>query len=296
VRHSITIALLSAAMALAASGPSFDETNVWARAHALYQSTDYNGSLALLLPAEKKDWAAFLLIGRDFYMLGDYRKASESLEHAAALAPNNADCWLWLGRAYGRRAETAGPFTAAGYASKTRQMFERAVALDPSNRAAIEDLFDYYLQAPGFLGGGENKAAALAAQMARQDPAQGHYYQALIDEQRKQYDSAEEHLRAALELAPRQVGRLLDLAKHLAMRGRAKESDALFEEAERIAPGDPGILYEHAQTYIRDRRNLVEARRLLQRYLSAPLTPNDPPRSDAQALLGKIGVVADANQ
>ena len=36
-------------------------------------------------------------------------------------------------------------------------MFERAVALDPANREAVGDLFDYYLGAPGFLGGGANK-------------------------------------------------------------------------------------------------------------------------------------------
>jgi tetratricopeptide (TPR) repeat protein len=266
------------------------ETAVWTRAYTLYQRTDYNGSLELLLPLDKKDAAAFQLIGQDFFMLGEYRKASEFLEHAATLTPDNPDCLLWLGRAFGRRAETSGPFTAPGYAFKARQMFERAVALDPSNRAAIGDLFEYYLQAPDFMGGGESKAAALAARVARQDPAEGHYYQALLDQQRKHYDSAEEHLRAALELAPRQVGHFLDLAKYLAVRGRTNESDALFEEAERIAPATPKVLYERAQTYIRTGRNLEEARRLLERYLHAPLTPSDPPKSGAETLLRKLGV------
>ena len=222
-------------------------------------------------------------------MLGEYRKATEFLERASALTPGNAECFLWLGRAYGRRAETSNPFSAPGYASKARQMFERAVSLDPTNREAIGDLFDYYLGAPGFLGGGANKAEALAARVAQRDPAEGHYYQAQLDEHRKQYDSAEQHLRTAVELAPRQASRLIDLAKYLANRGKTKESDALFEQAERIAPQNPRVIFERASTYVKTGRNLDEARKLLRRYLQAPITPNDPPKSEAEALLRKSG-------
>ena len=168
-------------------------------------------------------------------------------------------------------------------------MFERAVELDPANREAAGDLFDYYLDAPGFLGGGVNKAEALAAAVAQRDPAEGHYYQAELDDRRKQYDSAEKHLRAAMELAPRQVGRVVALARYLAAHGRIKESDALFEQEERIAPEDPRVIYERAAVYIKSGRNLDEARKLLQRYLRAPITPSDPPKSEAESLLRKIG-------
>lgn len=265
------------------------ESLAWTRAHELYQRTDYAGSLEVLARSGEQDAAVYLLMGQDYFMLAQYKKASDALEKAAALAPQNPECFLWLGRAYGRRAEIANPFTAPGYASKARQMFERSVALDPSNREAVGDLFDYYLAAPGFLGGGANKAAALAAQVAKSDPAEGHYYQARLDEHRKEYDSAEQHLRTALELAPRQVGRVIELAKYLSERGRNKESDALFDQAERIAPEDPRVLYERAAAYVQSGRNLDEARRLLRRYLQAPITPNDPPKSEAESMLRKIG-------
>ena len=277
-RYSTQLALF-----LALGSSAWAESAAWVRAYTLYQQTDYSASLNVLLPFEKKDAAAYQLIGQDEFMLGDYHKATESLEHAIGLAPDRPDGWLWLGRAFGRRAETSNPFTAPGYASKARQMFERAVALDPANREAVGDLFEYYLDAPGFLGGGENKAEALAAQVARQDPAEGHYYEALFDQQRKQYDSAERHLRAALELAPRQVGRVLALARYLGLRGRAKESDALFEEAERIAPEAPRVLYERASGLhphgAESRRGAQTAAALPE----APLTPDDPPRSGGRS-------------
>ena len=266
------------------------ESLAWTQAHELYQRTDYAGSLKELLALEDKDAAVLQLIGQDYFMIGEYRKATELLERAAALTPGNAECFLWLGRAYGRRAETSNPFSAPGYASKARQMFERAVSLDPTNREAIGDLFDFYLGAPGFLGGGANKAEALAARVALRDPAEGHYYQAQLDEHRKQYDSAEQHLRTAVELAPRQASRLIDLAKYLANRGKTRESDALFEQAERVAPQNPRVIFERASTYVKTGRNLDEARKLLHRYLQTPITPNDPPKSEAEALLRKIGV------
>jgi len=265
------------------------ESLAWTRAHELYQRTEYAGSLEVLAGSREQDAAVFLLMGQDYFMLAQYKKATDALEKAAVLAPQNAECFLWLGRAYGRRAEIANPFTAPGYASKARQNFERSVALDPSSREAVGDLFDYYLGAPGFLGGGANKAAALAAQVAVRDPAEGQYYQARLDEHRKEYDSAERHLRSALELAPRQVGRVIALAKYLAARGRSKESDALFEQAERIAPEDPRVIYERASAYVQNGRNLDEARRLLRRYLQAPITPSDPPKSEAESMLRKIG-------
>lgn len=283
------IALNTAGFLLLAGVASPAESLAWTRAHELYQRTDYAGSLRELQGASERDAAVYLLMGQDYYGLAEYKQATDSLEKAVALAPANAECFLWLGRAYGRRAETSNPFSAPGFASKARQMFERAVALEPGNREAVGDLFDYYLEAPGFLGGGENKAESLAAKVAQRDPAEGHYYQAQLDDRRKQYDSAEKHLRAAMDLAPRQVGRVVALAKYLAAHGRTKESDALFDQAERIAPEDPHVIYERASAYVKSGRNLDEARKLLHRYLQSPITPSDPPKSEAQSLLRKIG-------
>jgi tetratricopeptide (TPR) repeat protein len=260
----------------------------WVRAHDLYQRTEYNQSLVQLLPLSVKDAATLQLIGQNYFMLGEYKKATESLEKAVALAPEDGQALLWLGRAYGRRAETSNPFSAPGYATKARQMLERAVAIDPLNKEAFGDLFDFYLDAPGFLGGGQNKAEALAARVSQTDPAEGLYLQAQIDDRHNQFDSAEQKLRKAIEIAPTQPGGFLELAKFLAKRGRIAESEAMFEEAARLAPNDPHQMFDRASLYIKQRRNLAQARALLERYLRLPLTPNDPPRDRAELLLKKI--------
>jgi Flp pilus assembly protein TadD len=258
------------------------------RARELYQRTDYQQSLSVLLPLSEKSPQALQLIGQDYFMLGEYKKATEALEKAAAADPKNAWVFVWLGRAYGRRAEMASPFTAPGYAGKARQNLERAVQLDPSNREAAGDLLDFYLDAPGFLGGGLQKAEQLAKQIGETDPAEQHYAQAIIDQRKKDFQGAEQQFRRAVQLAPHEVGRFVALAKYLAKQGNIQESDALFEQARRMEPNNPQVLFDRAQTYVEQRRNLSEARQMLEQYLKAPLTPNDPPRERAEALLKKI--------
>jgi tetratricopeptide (TPR) repeat protein len=255
------------------------------RALELYQRTEYDAALAILLPVPDKDASTYQLIGRCYYMQGNPKKASEFFEKAVAADPSDSMQRLWLGRAYGRRAETSSFLTAPSFANKARQNFEKAVELDPRNREAIGDLFEYYLDAPGFLGGGLEKAAALAKRIGELDPAEYHYAQARLAEKRKEFQAAENQLRRATELAPRQVGRLIDLAKFLSKQGRYQESDAAFLEARRIAPDAPRVLFEQASAYIRARRNIELAKELLKRYLDSPLTPDDPPRSQAEALL-----------
>jgi tetratricopeptide (TPR) repeat protein len=241
--------------------------------------------LKILHVIPQKDGAVYDLIGRNYYMQGDFKKATEALEKAVAVDPGNSQFNLWLGRAYGRRAETSSLITAPGYATKARQYFEKAAQLNPHSLEAQSDLFEYYLEAPGFLGGGLEKAAATAEQIDRINPAEGYWARAKLAEKRKEFSSAEEQLRRAIELTPRQVGRLIDLARLLAKQGRMEEAEQSFARAEAIAPDSPKVLYARADVYIKTGRNLNVAKDLLKRYLSLALTPEDPPRSQAEKLL-----------
>ena len=88
---------------------------------------------------------------------------------------------------------------------------------------------------------------------------------------------------------PKQAGRLLDLAKFLAKQGRFQESDQAFQAAEKVEPNSPKVMFAKADTYIHNGRNLDTARKLLRQYLSATLTPDDPPRAQAEKLLKQAG-------
>jgi Flp pilus assembly protein TadD len=258
-------------------------------ARLLYQRCDFAGALKALQPEGSKDPEVLALAGRSHYFLANYTDAIEFLELAVRIDPRNAGHHLWLGRAYGRRAENSSFFTAPGYAQKARRHFEVAVELDPTYLEALSDLMEYYMEAPGFLGGGMDKAAAVAEKIAKIDPAEGHNAQARLAERRRDYKIAEREFRRAAELEPGNVGRWIDLAKFLARRGRFRESDAVFERATEVAPESPKLLFARAESYLNSKRNQAEARSLLEKYLKLPLTPDDPPRRDAEKLLKQAG-------
>jgi len=259
------------------------------RAKDLYQRTDYVGALKILNPLPEKDAKTWSLIGQAYFMEAEYKKATDAFDKAVLAAPNNSEYIHWLGRTYGRRAETSSPLMALNHASKTRQLFEKAVMLDPHNGEALNDLFDYYLNAPGFLGGGSSKAEQLVAKIEKLDAAEGQFARAQLAEKQKDYARAEQCFRRAIEMAPRQVGRVLDLAKFLAMRGRMTEADQAFDQAKRIAPEDPRVIFSRAEVLIKANRNLDEARKLLKQYLQRTLSPDDPPREKAQQMLKQLG-------
>jgi Flp pilus assembly protein TadD len=283
VRRCVTLLVaLAAQFAIA-------EPSELPQAEKFYERTEYSPAIHLLAGLKDKTSAVNVLLGKCYFMTGDYKKSAEYLEKAVGAEPKNSIYQGWLGRLYLRRAESSFPLTAMRWASKGRTALETAAQLDPSNYEAVGDLFDFYMDAPGVMGGGIEKAEKLAVTVAQRDPAEGEYDQFRIAEQRKQFDAAEKHLRRAAELEPLQVGRQLDLAKFLAGRGRHEESDRIFAHARDFAAKEPKVFFAEASTYIKSNRKIDSAKILLKQYLAASnVTPDDPPKEDARKLLNKV--------
>jgi len=260
------------------------------QAENLYKRTDFEGSLKLL-DMQSSHAAETFLIGRNYFMQGDFKKATEYIQKATTLAPANSEYMDWLGRTYGKRAETSNVLAAPGYASKARQAFEKAVELDPKNNDALSDLFDYYLEAPGFLGGGYNKAVAVADKLAVIDPSEAYFERAKLAQKKKEYQSAEAHMRQAIAVAPHEVGHLIALARLLANQGKERESDAVFLEAQKANPNAPQVWFARADVLIKQKRHLDQAKLLLEKYMSASITVDDPPKGEARRLLKQVGGV-----
>jgi len=280
-----------ACLSVGAAFASFDTAGASERALALYNRTDYTSAIKVLREAPgsaDKNAGDLKLLGQCYFMLGQFKNSTDALEKAAVLAPNDSMLQTWLGRAWGRRAETSFPLTAIGYATKTREAFEKAVQIDPGNAEALGDLFDFYMGAPRFMGGGSDKAEGLLAQYEHYDPVGAYQARARVDESKQRLDSAESHLRRAVEAAPKSVSLVLNLAQFLARHGRYEESESVFQQAVNVAPESPRILYAKADTYLKTGRNIEQARELLKKYIAAKnLTPDDPPVWEAQKLLKK---------
>ena len=244
--------------------------------------------LFIVLPASANNAAALFAEGLEAYKAEDYERAMNLFEQATRLEPTASKYHDWLGRATGLRAERVNRLRAFGLARKARASFERAVELDGANVEALFDLLEYYLEAPGFLGGGEDKARAIAARLSQISPAAGHSGQARVLSKRKDYAAAEREYRQALELEPTKLVWLLDLGSFFASRGRYGEAEGLFEQAAQLDPDSPALLFARAKALALSRKNPQEARRLLEDYLRSPRKAEDPSPSEVKELLKRL--------
>ena len=106
------------------------------------------------------------------------KKRSRSLPTTAAITCG------WAGFT-ARRRTASNFFKAASLAGKVRNEFETAVRLDPNNVDARSDLGEFYLEAPGIVGGGRDKAEAQAQAWPHSIPPRPHYLNGRLAEKKK---------------------------------------------------------------------------------------------------------------
>src|SRR5271154_4098178 len=134
---------------------------------------------------------AYNQLCRAHFELGAWDAGIPACEKAVSLAPDNGLYHLWLGRIYGEKADHSGFLKAAGLAGKVRTEFERAVELSPKSWEARADLAEFYLEAPGIVGGGKDKARAQAESLVPLNPSMAHWVKGRIAERNKDNPAAE---------------------------------------------------------------------------------------------------------
>jgi tetratricopeptide (TPR) repeat protein len=150
------------------------------------------------LSANPNDADAHLLLCRAYLSTTEVDSAIHECEIAAKLKPRDSRTQDWLGRAYGLKADNAGPLTGLKLALRVRDAFQAAVAFDPHSQEAANDLAEYYVGAPSMVGGGFDKATAFAATIEPEMPQLAHRIRARIAEKQKDYTTAEREFRAAI--------------------------------------------------------------------------------------------------
>ena len=240
------------------------------------------------LNANPSDAQQHNLLCRVQYAEERWDAAVSECERAANLDPKNGIYQLWLGRAYGEKAEHSSWLTAIGLAKKTRIAFEKAVQLDPGNVEAHSDLSEYYIEAPGFLGGGTDKAAAQANIVEKIEPASAHWIRARIAEHQSRNSDAEAEYKRALTLDMNSPRRLFDLASFYRRVNRLDELESTIQKAAQLNARNDSSLVDSAGLLLRVGRNLPLAATLLRRYIDQGTKSEDAPLFQAQHLLGQV--------
>jgi tetratricopeptide (TPR) repeat protein len=278
---------------------------------------------------------------RSFYLMAQVKSAFADdagalplAQKAVALDGANSAYHLCLAEIYGDMAQHAGFFKQMGLARSFKTEADKAESLDPNNLDARFDLLQFYLDAPGVIGGGKDKAYAEATAIAQINAARGYSAQAQIaahdkdttkllaswkasaqaDPQRyetqialanyytsdpqKNYDLAENYARAAIKIDPGRVGAYTILALTYATEQRWKELDAMLADAKQNDPDDFGPFYQAGRVLLTQNQQLPQAEQYFRTYLSQEPEAGQPPIASAHwrlaGVLAKEGRKPDA--
>lgn len=224
--------------------------------------------------------------------------AVAKVEAWSAAEPGSALAWLWAGRAYARQAMAAGMLSKMSWATKTRNAYEKAVALDAKLVDARIELLQYYVMAPGFMGGDVEKAKQQAREIAALDAARGHAAEGIIALSAKDEARAEREFRAALEIAPDDNRTRSALSGFLAGNKRWADIRAMCDGILAKNPDDAWAHYQLGRTAALSGEQLEAGLEHLTRYLALPEHPEDLPLGGAYwrraQILEKLGRKAEA--
>jgi tetratricopeptide (TPR) repeat protein len=211
------------------------------------------------------------------------------------LDDQNSDYHLWLGRALGEKADRASFVTAYSLAKRTRAEFEESVRLDPRNADALADLGEFYEQAPGVVGGGIDKAEAIAKRLDGVDPARAHELRAEIAEQQKDYPGAEHEYKQAISASKHPASHWISLAGFYRRRKRWTEMEAAVHSGEMAAERDKAesahageALYDGASLLSETHRDPALAAKMFDDYLAGSAKTEEAPAFEAHLRLARL--------
>lgn len=253
--------------------------------------------LKQVLSTDPSNGEAHLLLCRAYYAQSMAPAAASECSAALRTLANDSSAQDWAGRAYGMQANGAGPIAGLRLALKVRNAFETAVRLDPANGAAVNDLSEYYIDAPSIVGGGFEKAALLADRSESKLPQNAHRIRAMSAEKQKDYTTAEREFRAATAVANKPDA-WADLGAFYSRRSQTDQATDALRRAIALNRAHDATLVDAATTLTEINRDPRLAERALRDYLASQSKSDAAPAFRVHVMLAKLlrnqGNTADA--
>ena len=283
---------IAASTALALSAANLKQEPRLDAGRRAYEAGDYAKAIELLQAAaasDPSDGNVQLLLAKSFLELQNHDAAIKSAERAVAIDPRSSVYHEWLGHAYGEKADHAGWFSAISFAKKTRKEFETAVQLDGRNFSARQALIEFDCSAPGMVGCGEDKALPQIKELAEMDAAEGHYAAGNCRRQKKDFATADVEFSRALESNPSSAELIYDIGDYAVRRGATGQLAAVVKAGKLVAPADPRNDFYEATRFILGNEKHEEAEHLLREYMkTAPNRSGYPRPATVHAWLGRL--------
>jgi tetratricopeptide (TPR) repeat protein len=241
------------------------------------------------LKSDPKDAEALNFRCRVYYSEERWDDAIGSCGQAVQIAAGNSSYHMWLGRAYGKKAQQLSLMAAYKMARLLRVEFETAASLDPKNGEALSDLGEFYAEAPAIVGGGYGKAEAVARQLDGFSPIRALELRAQIAEEKKDYAGAEKLLRAKIGASNSAAQAWMDLGSFYERRQRWDEMLTALKTGAEAANRDHGpALADGAAILMKAGREPMLAIEWMRAYLGSNALSEEAPAFVMHARIGEL--------
>lgn len=263
-----------------------------------------------------EDALANFLMSQIRAAFGDRESPRDLAEKAVTLDPRVAKFHRQLAEVMGIEAEHANIIRQGILAARFKREIELALVLDQRDIQALRDLMEYYLLAPGLIGGDKAKAREVADRIAAIGAAEGFLARArlgdpgalahavevgpmsyktrialagfLLSPDHRDLDTAERHAREALRMDPTRADAYAILAVIHADRGQWSQLETVLADSEAAVPDDFIPYYRAAEALITRGAETPRAARYLRKYLSQPPEGNQPTLAEAAKKLARL--------
>jgi tetratricopeptide (TPR) repeat protein len=188
----------------------------------------------------------------------------------------------------GEKADRVSFIKAYGLAKRVKAEFEIAAALDPRNAEALSALGEYYTEAPGIVGGGKDKAAAVADKLDAVDHARAEELRGRIAASNKDTTAAEQHFREAITASRRPASYWMVLGSFYQKQNDLARMQAAIHSGLEADGGHGEPLVDAAHLLTRAGQDPQSAIRLLREYLASPEKSEDEPAFRVHLLLASL--------
>jgi tetratricopeptide (TPR) repeat protein len=275
--------------------------------------------------AHPQDARTAWLLARVRLAFQDADEAVKYAELAVRLDPRPAAYHHTLSNAYAKQIGKLPFYKQLGQSKKIRAELDAALALAPQDGEILADRIEYLLEAPGIAGGDKRKAAELAEELAKRDPARGFVAMAhaaqkqsespakvvelfrkaadagsdrarlwlaswYAEASHRDYRQMEQQAAAVVELHPERIGGYRLLAYALAAQKRPEEAARVLTRAEATIPDDLSPYVFAGRGLFAAGADLERAEQYLHKYLDATPEPEPgaPPRAGVHRSLALI--------
>ena len=253
----------------------------------LFESKKYSEAKAVFAPVAGQNAEAAYYMGRIAIAEND-DKAAGWFEKATKMNPASSVYIEWYGRALGDQAGHASKWRLPFLAPKVKNAFEKAVALDPNNIDAREDMMQYYIQAPSILGGSRQKARETAVEIKKRNPYRGGFDVATVCIGDKDFAGAEREMLAVKSKFPDSSAAYTQLGAFYANQKQFDKSFAILDERLKMKPDDMAATFGIGRTGGLSGQNLDRAEKALKSYLASPPAVNAISPANVHFRLGSV--------